>query len=95
MDNPKALPELNEPLDTPEYFADALIGTNWFNGVIKLTFDSQRAYHGPDGPWLYRVSVCRIVVPIAVAEEMISMLTQSVARAKAVPADTVQQVTIN
>lgn len=84
MDNPKPMPALNEPVDVPEYFADAFTGTNWANGVMKLNFESHRSHYPHDGgPTLYRVAVCKIVVPLAIAEEMIQMLTESVARAKA------------
>jgi len=78
------MPALNEPVDVPEYFADALSGTNWGSGVMKLNFESRRVHHGHEGePIFYRVAVCKIVVPFAIAEEMITMLTESIARAKA------------
>jgi len=92
------MPALNEPVQVPEYFADALSGTSWENGVMKLNFESRRAHHSHEnGPTFYRVAVCKIVVPLAIVEEMITMLTESVARAKAqtVEATMTQGASIN
>ena len=94
MENPKPLPALNEPINTPEFYADQISGTNWNNGVLKLNFESIRACHDGEGT-SYRVAVCKVAVPFQAAEQIIACVADAMAKAKANPADANTPPTIN
>jgi hypothetical protein len=94
MENPKPFPALNEPINTPEFFADRISGTNWANGILKLNFESVRACHDGEGS-SYRVAVCKVAVPFAVAELIIAAIADALEKAKTKPVDANTPPTIN
>lgn len=65
VDNPHA----------PDLFADACTGIFFFNGNIRLTFESARVNHVTSPGPLNRVVIGRLVVPLQAAEGLRDLLT--------------------
>ena len=70
VDNPHA----------PDVFADALTGFFALNGNIRLTFESARVNHVSSPGPVSRVVIGRLIMPIAVAENMAKEILEFIER---------------
>jgi hypothetical protein len=83
LDNPHA----------PDVFADALTGFFLLNGNIRLTFESARVNHSTSPGPVTRVVIGRLVIPIAIAENMAKELLAFIEQMKQQHTQTSQSTT--
>jgi hypothetical protein len=65
----------------PDIFADAATGIAVVSGLIRVTFESAKVYHGAS-PGVNRVVVGRLVMPLSAAEGLLNLLSDYIAKVK-------------
>lgn len=68
---------------SPDIFADAMAGLFFFNGNLRITFESVRVDHATSPGPVDRVVIGRLVMPIAAAEYMARAVLDFVEKQKA------------
>jgi hypothetical protein len=76
-------PPLRSSDNVLEHYADGVVGVNFANGNLNITFVTIRADHSKDPAPQYRQATFRLVLPLAGALELQNIIGAMIAKLQA------------